>query len=289
MKITGFSFIRNAILYDYPIVEAIQSILPLCDEVIVAVGKSEDATLELVSRIAPHKIRIVETTWDDRLREGGRVLAIETDKAYNAIPKDSDWCIYIQGDEVLHEADYPAIRHAMQQYLTASVVEGLLFKYRHFYGSYDFIGDSRNWYRKEVRIVRQDSQIRSYRDAQGFRKAGRKLKVKAIDAHVHHYGWVKHPQQQQLKQQNFNKLWHDDAWMDENIPKVSTFDYSKIDSLTHFKGTHPEVMQARIQRMNWKFDFDPTQQKLSAKERFSRWWEQQTGIRLGEYQNYKLI
>jgi hypothetical protein len=44
MKVSGFTFIRNAIKYDYPIVEAIQSILPLCDEVVVAVGNSEDET-----------------------------------------------------------------------------------------------------------------------------------------------------------------------------------------------------------------------------------------------------
>ena len=40
MRVSGFTFIRNAIHYDYPIVEAIHSILPLCDEVVVAVGNS---------------------------------------------------------------------------------------------------------------------------------------------------------------------------------------------------------------------------------------------------------
>ncbi len=289
MKVTGFSFIRNAITYDYPIVEAIRSILPLCDEVVVAVGASEDTTLDLVKSIAPDKIRILETIWDNSLREGGRVLAVETDKAFDAIGADTDWCIYIQGDEVLHEQDYPAIRAAMQQHLADDKIEGLLFKYRHFYGSYSFLGDSRNWYRKEVRIVRKNTRIRSYKDAQGFRKRGQKLQVAAVDAHVHHYGWVKHPQQQQLKQQTFNKLWHDDDWMENHIPKVSTFDYSKIDSLKRFDGTHPKVMQARIARMNWEFDFDPTQRQLSFKERFSRWLEQQTGYRLGEYQNYHLL
>ena len=53
MKVSGFTFIRNAIKYDYPIVEAIQSILPLCDEVVVAVGNSEDDTLALIQNIDP--------------------------------------------------------------------------------------------------------------------------------------------------------------------------------------------------------------------------------------------
>jgi hypothetical protein len=45
LQISGFTFVRNAIKYDYPIVEAVRSILPLCDEVVVAVGDSDDDTL----------------------------------------------------------------------------------------------------------------------------------------------------------------------------------------------------------------------------------------------------
>ena len=101
MTVAGFTFIRNAIKYDYPIVEAISSILPLCDYVVVAVGHSEDDTLALVKSIHPTKIRIIETIWDDSLREDGQVLALETNKAFEAVDADADWCFYIQGDEVL--------------------------------------------------------------------------------------------------------------------------------------------------------------------------------------------
>ncbi len=92
MTVAGFTFIRNALTYDYPIEAAIRSILPVCDFVVVAVGKSEDATLELIQSIDNQKIRIIETEWDDTLREGGRVLAVETDKAFDAIGVDeADW------------------------------------------------------------------------------------------------------------------------------------------------------------------------------------------------------
>src|SRR4051812_20352100 len=113
MFVSGFTIARNVIKYDYPIVEAIRSILPLCDEVVVAVGKSEDATLELIRSINDPKIRIIETVWDDSLREGGRVLAEETNKAYDAISEKADWCFYIQGDEVIHEKYLPVIRETM--------------------------------------------------------------------------------------------------------------------------------------------------------------------------------
>ena len=170
MKVCGFTIVRNAVRLDYPIVEAIMSILPLCDEVIVAVGTSDDGTLELVKGIYSEKIKIIETVWDDRQREGGRTLALETDKAFAAIPTDADWCFYIQADEILHEQYYPVIREAMQRYKDVKGVDGLLFHYKHFYGSYDYLGSSWNWYRREIRIIRNDRNIFSYRDAQGFRK-----------------------------------------------------------------------------------------------------------------------
>jgi len=289
MRIVGFTFIKNALKYDYPIVEAIQSILPLCDEVVVAVGKSEDDTLKLVASIHPEKMKIIETTWDENLREGGHVLAEETNKAFDAIDSDAAWCFYIQGDEVLHEQYFDAVKNAMFQYKDNLNVEGLLFKYRHFYGSYDYIGDSRKWYRQEVRIIKNEKSIRSFKDAQGFRKHGKKLKVKAIDAYINHYGWVKHPEQQQLKQQNFSKLWHSDQWVSQNIPDVNEFDYSQINSLKQFEGSHPKVIQERIKKTNWNFSFDPTKLKLSFKERFSRIVEKLSGYRIGEYQNNKLL
>jgi glycosyltransferase involved in cell wall biosynthesis len=288
MKVTGFSFIRNAQKFDYPIVEAIQSILPLCDEVIIAVGNSEDNTRKLVEDLGP-KIHILDTVWDDTLREGGRVLAEETNKAFDAISNDRDWAFYIQGDEVIHEQYHPAILDAMLRYKDETSVEGLLFNYKHFYGSYHFIADSRKWYRREVRIVRPDKAIRSYRDAQGFRKNGEKLRVKPIDATVYHYGWVKDPRQQQAKQQEFNKLWHSDAWVAEKVGTAETFDYSGIESLVPFTGTHPAVMQERVQRLNWELKLDSTNKKLTLKTRVLQWVEKNTGWRVGEYKNYRVV
>ena len=131
MKVSGFTFIRNAIHFDFPVKEAIQSILPLCDEIVVAVGKSDDATLEYIQTIDPSKIKIFETVWDDSLREGGQVLAVETDKALSQIDKDSDWAFYIQGDEVIHEKYHETILDGMQKWKDDDRVDGLLFHYLH--------------------------------------------------------------------------------------------------------------------------------------------------------------
>jgi hypothetical protein len=292
MKVTGFTFVRNAIKLDYPAVEAITSILPLCDEVIVGVGDSEDDTLGLIRSINSPKIKIFESVWDDSLRAGGQVLAIETNKALDRVSPDTTWAFYIQADEVVHEDDYPAIRAAMEKYKDDTRVEGLLFKYVHFYGSYDYIGDSRTWYNNEIRIIRNLKGIRSYRDAQGFRINDRKLNVKAINARMHHYGWVKDPRGAGLRKwQNIHKLYHGENEEKIRIAMETTaLDLSDIESLTHFKGTHPAVMKEHIARKNWEFDHDISIKRFkSFRRKLMYWIEAKTGKRLFDYRNYKLL
>ena len=268
MKVSGFTFIRNALKYDYPIVEAILSILPICDEFIIAVGNSDDDTLALIQKIDSKKIKIIQTVWDDTLRANGEVLAIETNKAFKAISPDSDWAFYIQGDEVVHEKYLNSIQLTMQKYVLDSEVDGLLFDYKHFYGSYDFVGSSNNWYKKEIRIIRNNKQIYSFKDAQGFRKeANEKLKVVSANASIYHYGWVKNPRSMQFKQEDFSKLWHNDEWISKNIENVEVFEYEKhISQLSRFDGDHPMVMKERIERLNWKFEYDISKNSRSFKD-----------------------
>lgn len=290
MRVCGFTIIRNAVKLDYPVVEAILSILPACDEFVVAVGKSEDDTLNLVKGIGSDKIRIIETEWDDTLREGGRVLAAETDKALRAIPAGTDWCFYIQADEAMHERYVPVVRAAMEKYKDDLTVDGLLFNYEHFYGSFDFVGDSWKWYRREIRIVRHHPGIFSYRDAQGFRKKlNEKLSVKMVDAYIYHYGWVRDPRTMQRKQKEFSHFYHKDEWIRDHFAKAEAFDYSQIDSLKAFSGSHPAVMAERIRRLNWKFDHDPSQNKIAFREKMKRLISRLAGYRVGEYRNYILL
>lgn len=289
MKICGFSFVRNGVKFDYPFEEAIRSILPVCDKVIVAVGNSEDNTLEIVQSIDP-KIEVLKTFWDDSLREGGRVLALETDKAFQAIPLDYDWAFYIQGDEVIHEQYLPAIRKAMEDNLDNQAVDGLLFNYTHFFGSYDFVGLTYSWYRREVRIVRNRKDIFSFRDAQGFRKSpNEKLRVKLIDAEVFHYGYVKEPVALQLKQTSMIKHYHDDKWIRNFFQPKESYQYEGApEPVKKFEGTHPATMKKRIERKNWQFTPFP-KKYASNKDKFKRLMLKWTGWYPGEYRNYKSL
>ncbi len=287
MKISGFSFVRNGTLYGYPFVESIQSLLPLCDEFVIAVGRSEDDTLRKIQSIRSSKIRIIETVWDDSLRTGGHVLAQQTDIALQQT--SGDWAFYLQADEVVHEKDLDMIRDEAGRYLTDTAIEGLLFNYKHFYGSYRYVGASRRWYRREIRAVKNGIGVQSWGDAQGFRIGNRKLRVKQIGASIYHYGWVKPPRIQQQKQRTFNRLWHSDSWIEEHVKGGEQFDYAGGGKLELFKGTHPRVMEIKVNEENWDFAYDSTRVQQPMKERVLDWVERKTGYRVAEYKNYELI
>jgi hypothetical protein len=84
-------------------------------------------------------------------------------------------------------------------------------------------------------------------------------------------------------------LWHDEKWIEKNLPRTDSFDYSQIDSLNRFEGSHPFVMTERIRRKNWQFDFDPTQKNFSPTSRILHSIDKLTGCRLGEYKNYRIL
>jgi hypothetical protein len=259
MKVSGFTIVRNGIKYFYPFVEAIQSIIPICDEVIINVGESEDKTLEAVKAIESDKIKIFTSQWDMSLREGGQVLSIETNKAL--IKCTGDWCFYIQADEVLHEKYLPVVKNQMEKHLQDTTIEGLRFWYKHFYGSFDYYQDNyRNWYIREVRVIRRSENIVSWGDAMDFRhKNGSKIKHKDIDAEIFHYGWVRPPDTMLLKRIDFHKLYHTDEVVNQFA--ASTVNYNDFGNLKKFEETHPAVMTNRINASNWNFDAKLDEQK----------------------------
>jgi hypothetical protein len=133
--------------------------------------------------------------------------------------------------------------------------------------------------------VRNDPNVYSYRDAQGFRKGeDQKLGVKPIDAWIYHYGWVREPNTMKQKVASNQQLYGVQPVYDAHA-----FDYSEVASLEKFGGTHPGVMIDRINNINWKFDHDMTQNKYSFKDRFKNIMEKLTGIRPFDYKNYRIV
>jgi hypothetical protein len=290
MHVSGFTFVKNAVKLHYPVREAILSVLPLCDDFYVAVGDCNDGTREMIQSIDPQKIKIIDTVWNKDLFVNGAVYADETNKAYAAIPDKADWCFYIQGDEVVHEKYIDTVREAMIKYKDDQRVDGLLFRYLHFFGSYDFIGVDSAWYRYEIRVIRKRKGIYSYRDAQGFRKDdNQKLRVIPIEAYIYHYGWVRQPEAMQMKSLHMDAYYtNKDVEQAEKVYS-GPFDYKKIAALKKFEGTHPKVMQELIAAKNWKFEKDPSVNRFTMKDIFKDTVEKLTGYRPFEYKNYKII
>jgi hypothetical protein len=259
------------------------------DEMIVSIDKGDDDTDALIRSIQSHKLKIIYSTWDMNLREGGRVYALETDKVKSHVSPDTDWIFYIQADEVIHEKYHAVIRETAERYKDDKRVEGLLFQYLHFYGTYDYVGDSREWYRHEVRIIRNDPGIRSYKDAQGFRRGETKLKVMPVAAEVYHYGWVKSPEQMWRKRNITGRFYFDEATFAAIEDKSEYFDFTQFDSLRKFTGTHPKIMAKRIAAKNWHIELNVNQKKFTLKNRVLYFIEKVTGYRLFDFKNYKRL
>jgi len=288
MKVAGFSFVKNAVLYQYPLIEAIKSILPICDEFVIAVGKSDDGTLELIQGMNEPKIRIIETVWDEKPKEGPHVLAVETNKAMAHISPEMDWAFYIQADEVVHEKYWETIKEAMLKYKDNDKVDGLLFNYLHFYGSYDYVATSSNWYDHEIRVIKNNPAIYSHGDAQGFRKnEDEKLRVKPIEAYIHHYGWTREPEALKKKQVNFYSMYEDEFGKPKDFEKTAEkFDYEHfVNSIAPFKGSHPEVIAELIKKKNWKFEYDISMSNKSLKDKTKEFLKKYLGINT-YYTNY---
>lgn len=286
MKISGFTVIRNAELMGYPVLESLKSLLPLVDELVVGVGQSDDDTLGMIEGLADPKIKIFHSHWDTGKTTGGLILSEKTNEALERC--QNNWCFYLQADEVLHEHDYESIRNALKTHAADPRVEGLLFDYVHFYGSYQTIGTSRKWYRREIRIVKKNSGARSYKDAQGFRIDQRKLKVKMARARIFHYGWVKPPELMGQKAKLLDYWWHGECSDNGNKP----FIYDNQYGLKQFKGTHPAVMRELVAKQNWNFmprrswrDWKLKDFRYLASDAVERMFN----YRIGEYRPYQLL
>lgn len=299
MTVSGFTYVRNGIFLDYPFEESIRSLLPLVDELIVVVGDSHDGTRERIEKMGDAKIKIVDTVWPPDLRKGGKIFAQQAAIGLDHCSPQADWIFTLQADEVLHEADLPVLQQAMERELDNPKVEGFLFRFLNFYGDYQHYGPSRRYHQHEIRIVRNGINARPYLDSQGFRifnnqadeKTARKLWVKQVPATVFHYSYVKNPKTQLLKQAEFGSRWHDAENYVASFLAAHPdgFDYSKIDYLESFEGSHPALMQQRIQSQDWAFTYNPAVNNMTLKEKLLRWLEQLTGQQYFIYKNYKII
>jgi hypothetical protein len=266
MKISGFTMGKNVSKLYYPIRESIESILPIVDEFVFALGDNDadDNTLELINQINSPKIKIINTVWDIETYKNGTENARQTNIAMKACT--GDWLLHLQADEVIHEKYLETIQNACKKYLNDKNVEGFLFNYKHFFGDYEHFNDFYGWYPKEIRLVRNHPDIYSYRSAQSFKRIpnfdGKNFRQKEgsfplnvieINAYIYHYGWVRPPEYMQKKTKSLDTIHKGKEKIDKQYQNRSAFfDYGNLSRLPVFKETHPKVMTEKIKQFNWK-------------------------------------
>lgn len=291
VKISGITFIKNGLTLGYPILESIQSIDHLVDEVIINVGfedqalSKDDGTFNyLRENLKGPKYIFLKSWWDPSITQSGKILAQQTDIALSAAK--GEFIQYIQGDEAIHEEDLDLIRQGIKDLEKDKRIDGLIFKYLHFYGNTDTIKYTRNVYRREIRLIR-NNKIKSWRDAQGFRYLDdTKIPCKEIPARIFHYGWARPQALMDKKTKAFEKLYHG------NNIKTQNFTYKRCHGLRPFVGTHPMVMKNWIKENNNDIDLKKLKRDFRWKDLsllFSDIVEGLTGYRIGEYKNFKVV
>lgn len=250
MKLSGFTFIRNTIKYDYPFQEAVESMLPLIDELVINLGESEDGTEDFVQNLLSQwleknprlDVKLLHSRWNDSLTDSGLVLSEQTNIALDACT--GDWGLYLQADEALHESEHEYIKRTLNALDQDPLLDGLRFRYLHFYGGYTAVQRPWNWYPSEIRLIRLKRGIRSFGDAQTFRFAdGTKLKSQLIDAHIFHYGHARHPETMKHKIHYFHRFWHGD----DHKMSVTQAYHINTQQLVWYWGSHPNVYKKRSQ------------------------------------------
>ena len=301
MKLSGFTFLRNAVRLDYPAVESIRSILPICDEFIVNIGPDDDGTVALIKSIGDPKIKIVRSQWNPNLTTGGYIYAQQTNIAlFNCSGR---WAFYLQSDEVVHEADLPRIVAAVDRYDNDDRVEGLALDELTFWGDYNTIINVFPWrYSRRCWVVKPHRFVLSRGDAAGFtvhpkyKERGHRIRVVDTGARVYHYSFVKSQRALAEKYKTVFGYWKE-TFAPADVERVTDDLYDSWFPrrfVGAYDGVHPAVMADRIARHPLRMDLDSPRwrTRLSAADRkrlFQTWWIEHFGDRFIGRGSYRLV
>jgi len=277
VKVSGFSFIREGVLLGYPFVESLRSLLPLVDEFILAVGESDaDDTLERLRALNEPKLKLVPTRWNEHMADRGFVYAQQKMIAHYHC--GGDWAFYLEGDEVLHEDDLPRIRAALERHHPDPRIEALAFDYHHYFGSPHWRAIGPGWYRRAVRLMRNDRRWFSpdglFSLVMDRNRRGRYPRAALAGATIHHYGHVRRIAAMRAKNARVGRYWGHDHPL---------FEGYRLDpkQLTRYDGPHPALVRPWLaEAAETEFQPDP-HWRPSGKDRRYRaqlWLEQRLGV-----------
>ncbi len=267
-SISAFTLIKNMVKFDYPCIESINSVLPFVDEVIVNIGKSDDGTEELLQKEfgQEEKVILFEQEWEDS-SQGTTFFSNQTNNALGMC--SSDWALYIQADEVLHEDDGVLLGKWIDR-ADRENAHGILFNYNHFakdpWHVKKTYKDGFDFYDKEIRLFRNDNSMISFGDGQSFcfiedfmdprgpqpamHRASRFIES---PLQMYHYSYLRDKKKLLEKKKYLETFYKvSEPGRIENIPQENGEYVIDDSTLKEFTGQHPAVMAKRINDMKNK-------------------------------------
>lgn len=241
MTLGGNVCIRNGSLLDYCWREAVNSLLPICDEVVICDCDSGDGTRQQIDYWAMRepKITPVNFPWTDPKA---------TDQWYpewiNYARQhlSTDMHIHLDGDEVLHEADYEKIQRASE---SSSIL---------FFNRLNFWTDPKHLIpegvclgTKVLRMAPANRPIPSdypYGPAEDTVRAATESSIR-----VFHYGFLRRREAFFKKAREVQRIWTNSYDPRLEAAEKTEGDWSKTpgitgweDRLVDYHGDHPSVI-----------------------------------------------
>lgn len=245
----GYTFIRNMFKYDYPLREAVFSLLPAVDKYLICECYSDDGTYaELLRwRREEPKIRLFRHKWGDHYTVQQTLANFLLDHV-----ADGDWCFKLDADEAIHEESWELFR-SLPDLLQDEGATGARFHYTHFMGNYQTEFDF--MYRRARRFVQQGHGWRW--DGDACQLADGQGEFVDVDVEIFHYGKVHEARVGLRKEQDFQALYTDIGFPDPRLAQmreaIDGVDYHYLfegaiqrGEVRHFTGTHPKIMAQRI-------------------------------------------
>lgn len=250
MTIGGFICTRNVLSLDYCFREAIQSMLPICDQISVSDCESSDGTLQALRWLSKDtdKIKVCHYPWTDPQNDPSWYPGWLNHARENL---ETDYAIYLDADEVFDPQDYPRIREGAER-------SEALMCYR-----YNFWSDPQHLIPEGfccgVDVIRCGPQHfffpSDYPDlrAKDISDIAQKCSVK-----VFHYGFLRKRDAFFRKSRSVQRIWN--GGYDERLERAEKFDgpWSSMpgvtgweDKLVSFTGSHPEIIHGWLKERGY--------------------------------------
>lgn len=241
----GFIGIRNGISLDYCWELAAQSLLGVCDEVVICDSDSDDGTRQAIDQWAAKEPRITVCNFPWTDPKGDALFWVRwLNYARQHLKMKDGWCVYVDADEILHENSYAKIRQASEEGRTL-MVHRLNFwgDAKHLIPHHECCG---------FEVIRVGSQYVSFPSDSPTPESGEieALAVRDLSIEIMHYGFLRRRTAFFKKAREVSRIWVGENQFDPRLEHAEQFagNWSSdpsiadwVDRLIPFEGTHPKI------------------------------------------------